>query len=296
MSPPLITVFTPTYNRAYKLPTLYESLKRQTCKDFEWLVIDDGSTDNTEMLVKEWSARNNDFIIRYYKKMNGGKPRAINDAVHLADTPYLFIIDSDDYLTDDIVAFLIEKSRLIEGKNDLVGIGILRGYSLSNPYTHVHFKEHVIASNLERSLYNLNVDCNELYKIDILKQFPFQVWEEENFSPEEIVLNEMALNGYKLIWFDKVGVIAEYLEDGMTRGAWNLLKRNPMGYAMLYNHKLKHSKGIYNKIYNNIQLIALSILGHHPEYILKSNTPVICLLCIPLGIALSIRRALQFRR
>src|SRR5690606_8327144 len=99
----MITIFTATYNRAYTLPTLYNSLLRQINFDFEWLIIDDGSTDNTEKLVKDWSTRNNPFKIRYIKNRNGGKPRAINKAVELANTPYLFILDSDDYLTDDAV-------------------------------------------------------------------------------------------------------------------------------------------------------------------------------------------------
>ena len=96
-----ITVFTPTYNRAYILSQLYQSLQRQTYKDFEWLIVDDGSVDDTESLVSNWLNDNNEFPIRYYKKENGGKCRAINYGVELARGRLFFNVDSDDYLTDD---------------------------------------------------------------------------------------------------------------------------------------------------------------------------------------------------
>lgn len=96
----MITVFTPSYNRAYCLPRLYISLKTQTYIDFEWLIIDDGSFDDTEQLVREWLQTPMSFI-RYYKQENGGKHRAINRAVALAKGDLFFIVDSDDYLPSD---------------------------------------------------------------------------------------------------------------------------------------------------------------------------------------------------
>lgn len=75
---PYFTVFTPTYNRGYTLSRLYESLKSQGTTDFEWMIVDDGSTDNTYQLVEKWIQEEKNFSIRYLKKENGGKPRAIN--------------------------------------------------------------------------------------------------------------------------------------------------------------------------------------------------------------------------
>ena len=94
----MITVFTPTYNRAYTLVDLYESLLHQTCFDFEWLIVDDGSTDETEEFVKDW-LDNGKFDVRYFKKLNGGKPSAINYGLQLAQGEYFWIIDSDDTAT-----------------------------------------------------------------------------------------------------------------------------------------------------------------------------------------------------
>ena len=98
-----ITVFTPTYNRAYTLERLYKSLLNQTSYDFEWLIVDDGSTDNTSELIKSFQ-NNQLFDVRYYKQGNGGKHVAINKGVELAEGELFFIVDSDDYLTDDAIA------------------------------------------------------------------------------------------------------------------------------------------------------------------------------------------------
>ena len=100
---PFFTIFTPTYNRAYILPQLYQSLCMQTCKDFEWLIIDDGSTDNTYSLVEDWINKCKQFSIRYYAKENAGKPRAINDGVKKAKGKYFFMVDSDDRLKPDAI-------------------------------------------------------------------------------------------------------------------------------------------------------------------------------------------------
>ena len=96
-----ITLFTPTYNRAYIIDNLYQSIKRQTFRDFEWIIFDDGSNDNTEELINKWILDNNDFPIVYLKGKNGGKCRATNRALEIARGEIFFTIDSDDYLTDD---------------------------------------------------------------------------------------------------------------------------------------------------------------------------------------------------
>ena len=98
-----ITVFTPTYNRAYIIEDLYRSLQRQTYRDFEWLVVDDGSADNTKELFERWQQEYNPFPIRYVRQENGGKCRAINRGLELAEGRLFLNVDSDDYLTDDAI-------------------------------------------------------------------------------------------------------------------------------------------------------------------------------------------------
>ncbi|QBO58361.1 glycosyltransferase family 2 protein [Chryseobacterium salivictor] len=292
-----ITVFTTTYNRAYILPNLYHSLLRQQTNDFEWLVIDDGSTDETAQLVAGWVA-DGPFPIRYFKTENGGKPRAINKAVELANTPYLFIIDSDDYLTDDVIPFFLSELQDFVRKPELVGLGIMRGNNPHQPLGSPRFgdQDFIDAPHLERNKYGLNFDCNELYKIEILRQFPFRVWEGELFSPEEIVLYEMDLHGYKVRWYNKVGVISEYLEDGLTVNAFSLLKKNPMGYAMSFNHQLKYKKTFKERFTSAYLMICYTLLGKNIFYLAESNDKLMTVLAFPVGVLVSVRRWWQFRK
>ncbi len=291
-----ITVFTPTYNRAYILHQLYESLRRQNNFDFEWLIIDDGSTDNTEELVKQWIDSKDPFKIRYYKTANGGKPRAINKALELVQCPYIFIIDSDDYFTDDTLAFLLEKVKELEEDRELVGIGVLRGFNEREAFGKANFSNNIFidANNLEREKFGLNFECNELYKTEILKKYPFVVWEGETFSPEEIVLNEIALQGYKVRWYNKIGVISEYLEDGLTINSFGLIQKNPMGYAMLFNHQLKYKKDFKEKFIAAYLMICYSVIGKNLSYILRSNSLFVTFLSFPIGLLVACRRKKQF--
>lgn len=297
---PLITVFTPTFNREYIIQNLYNSLKKQTYKDFEWVVIDDGSFDNTKSLFNKFlSDKNRDFDITYVYKENGGKPRAINDGLEIAKGRYFFMVDSDDYLLDDAIEKIVKWIKEIDDIQNIVGVGAAKGFPnheyIKGVSPRVNSYGYVDATNLERHKYDLDADMCEAYKTDILRKYPFKVWPEENFAPEEMTLNDMALDGYKIRWHSDIIYICDYLDDGLTKGAFNLLKKNPMGYAMLYNHKLKYSEGFKEKIYNSTQMIALSLIGKNANYILKSNSLLYTLLSIPLGIIIYFRRKGQFK-
>lgn len=117
-----ITVFTPTYNRGYIIEKLYRSLQRQTFQDFEWVVMDDGSTDNTEEIFESWMQEDNRFPIRYYKQENGGKCRAINRGLDLAKGELFFIMDSDDYLTDNALERIVYWESTIAGQQNYAGV------------------------------------------------------------------------------------------------------------------------------------------------------------------------------
>lgn len=290
-----ISIFTPTFNRAYILPKLKESLLRQDCFDFEWLIVDDGSTDETKDLVGSWCNEPLPFTINYYRTTNEGKPRAINKACCLAQSEWLFIIDSDDYLVDNVIGYILDKIAEVKDDDSFVGIGLLRGHHEDTPLSNVSFDNYVDATNLERPAYGLDFDCNEAYKVSVLRKYPFIVWSGELFTPEEVVLNEMSLHGYKLRWYNKVGVISEYLEDGLTKGSDRLVKNNPMGYAMCYNHKLKYTKGLKKRFYYVCQFISQCFLGGNPSYIRKCNAIALTLIALPLGFAIFLRRKIQYR-
>lgn len=297
----LITVFTPTYNRGYIIENLYRSLQKQNNFEFEWLVIDDGSEDNTEVLFNKWIKEKNNFEIRYKKVSNGGKCRAINKAVKEARGRYLFIVDSDDFLTEDAILKLKKWILEIDDDKKIVGVGAAKAFSNMKYIKGVEPNiddtlGYLDATNIERSKYNLDADMCEAYKIEIIKRFPFKVWKGEKFVPEETVFNEISLQGYKVRWHKDIIYICDYLDDGLTKGSWSLLKSNPMGYAMMYNHKLKYTKGISNRFNYACQFIALSIIGKEYGYIFKSNAKILTMISLPFGILLSIRRSFQFKK
>lgn len=289
-----LTILTATYNRAHLLPDLYQSLCRQTCKGFIWVVVDDGSQDGTSDLVKDWMKQDNGFRIELYTQPNGGKDRAVNNGVLHVTTPYTMIMDSDDYLTDDAVGFLLKALAGISGLKALAGISGLRGESEVKALNRME-GEWVDASNLERKALGIDRDCCEVYRTDLLRSHPFEVWEGEKFTPEEVVWNQLALEGYKLRWFNKVTCIVRYQEGGLTLDSWGLFKKNPMGYAMMFNHRLFYSYSFRERINNILQFICCCYVGNNLNYISHSNNKLLTYLLLPLGIALGVRRKKQIK-
>lgn len=289
------TIFTPTYNRAHTLPMLKTSLEKQDVCGFEWLIIDDGSVDETQDIVEEWKKEDLPFDIHYHKVTNGGKPRAINKACSLAMSEWMYIVDSDDQLVPNTLGYVVDKIAEIADDASFVGVGFLRGHKDGIPLGIVLFEDYVDATNLQRRDYGLDFDCNEIYRVSVLRKFPFVVWKNEKFSPEEIVLNEMALHGYKLRWYNKICVYSEYLEDGMTKGASDLVRNNPMGYAMMFNHRLKYSRELSDMFMNACQFIALCFCSGCISYVAKCNKPWVAVLAMPVGVLLGIRRYQQFK-
>lgn len=297
---PLISIHTATYNRAYILEQAYRSLQSQTCFDFEWIISDDASEDNTEELVRKWQAEDNNFDIIYEKVSHGGKCRAINSGMKIAKGRYFFILDSDDYLTPDAVQSIRDAIPQVDVDDTYVGVGFLRLTQNFTPikgvYPDVNANGYIDCTNLERKCYNLDADMCEAYKIEILKRYPFPSWTGEIFAPEQLTMDAMAMDGYKLRWFNKGIYICEYQPDGLTKGAWNLQKKNKMGYAMLANQQLLYRKGFVNLFRTAAEHIVLSLLGKNPGYILKTNKWWLTLLAIPYALPLTIRRAIQFTK
>ncbi|TXC92361.1 glycosyltransferase family 2 protein [Metabacillus litoralis] len=237
-----ITVFTPTYNRAFIIEKLYRSLQQQTYTNFEWLVIDDGSMDSTEELFKLWTKDNNSFSIRYFKVENGGKHRAINKATDLAKGDLFFIVDSDDYLIDDALESIIEWEKTIENSEFFCGISGNRGKSRSD-YIGTSFNgEYIDASSLERNKCNITGDKAEVFYTNIIKNYKFDEIEGENFITEATVWDRLAYDGYKIRWFNKTIYICDYLEDGLTNNMERIFSNNPTGTAIYIKQQIKYYK------------------------------------------------------
>lgn len=242
-----ITVFTPTYNRAYCLDKLYNSLCRQTLYDFEWLIVDDDSTDETEKLIRSFERRNNPFRIRYYKMKHGGKHRAINYALNFARGRYFFIVDSDDYLLDNAIEKVVQWIHDISNKRMYAGVAGLKIHPNGNICGWDYDKEYVEneyhdVNNFERDRYNLLGDKAEVYKTRILRKFPFPEFKGEYFVTEAVCWDAIASKGYKLRWVNSPIYVCEYLDDGLTKTGANEIKGhldNYKGFCYYIGQSLK---------------------------------------------------------
>ena len=291
----LITVVTASYNRAHLLVDLYNSLCRQTTFLFDWIVVDDGSTDETARLVQDWILSMPPFDIRLVHKENEGKNKAINDAVLLVSTPFAMIVDSDDYLVDYAISFLSAAAAKSLKDETLAGVAGMRGNRPdSDPCLSLDLGIH--ANNLERRMYHLEKDANEVYKTALLRSHPFDVWPGERFVPEETVWNQLALEGYSLMWYPLTTCVVRYQDEGMTCRSWAMLKNNPMGYAKLFNQRLvlPTSSSCSSLLYNTLQFVSCCFLGRNANYLFRCNRLLLALLLVVPGWLLSRRRKKQF--
>ena len=258
MSKYKVTVFTPTYNRAYTLNQLFESLKQQTVYDFEWLIVDDGSTDGTSALIDSFQ-NNQLFDVRYYKQENSGKHVAINNGVDLAEGELFFIVDSDDYLTDDAIEKIISWSSTLPSDDDYAGISGNRGYSVNELIGTTFSGEYIDATALEREKNLITGDKAEVFFTRVLRKYKFPVFENEKFMTENVVWYAIAADGYKIRWFNEIIYITEYLPDGLTHKYNKLLATNPKGFAVSTNQKIKlfnlSKKQIYAEYFNYFQTV-----------------------------------------
>lgn len=298
---PTLTIFTATYNRGHLIQKLYESLLRQKNFDFEWLVVDDGSEDGTPELFEEILLKDNPFKVRYYKQGNKGLISALNRGIQLARGQFLSKIDSDDYLAAEYSSNVLCWIDEIRAQEDIYGVGGLRVNQKNEPlagsWPMIDENGYVDASDIERKNYNLDADMSEAWRVDILRQYPFSVWPGEKFAPEQITFFKIALDGYKIRWRSVPIQICEYQEGGLTRGAFNLQKNNPMGYAMMYNQLLDlPNNSFIVKLKNAIQMFAMSFVGKHPLYGFKRRHLGYRVLALIPGFLLSIRRYYQYNK
>lgn len=216
----MITVFTPTYNRAYILRQLYDSLCRQANKNFEWLIVDDGSTDNTKELISSFIT-DNKILIRYFWQVNGGKHSAINLGVKEANGDLFFIVDSDDYILDNAIELIEKEFKAIEHDDRFCGIsgkcqrpdGRMIGNKQAKRVVDTTFLDffYVINTNI--------YDCADIYKTAILRKYPFPIIDGEKFVAEGIVWNKISNDGYLLRFINEPYTVCEYRDDGLSKAS-----------------------------------------------------------------------------
>ena len=236
-----ITVFTPTYNRAYIIENLYRSLQRQTSTDFEWLVVDDGSADGTEVLFQQWMTEDNPFPIRYYKKENGGKCRAINLGLELAQGRLFFNVDSDDYLTEDAIEKILRWEAELPRDQKFCAVagnlGTAPGVTPNTPLPGNYFDGNAFDRygiiDGERAI---------AFYTDIHRKYVYPDCPGEKFMTEAVTWNRMAADGYKIRYYNDIIWIYEYKDDGLTNAGYRLFLENPQGTGIFFREKAKFLK------------------------------------------------------
>ena len=292
MSRSFITIFTPTYNRVHTLPKLWKSLSNQTSKNFEWLIVDDGSTDNTQQVVEQW-IRYATFPIRYHYQQNAGKMAAHNKGVKLANGELFVCIDSDDYISNDCVELIENEWTLWEQRDDIAGIlaykRLINGHNM--PFPNID-----CLSMLELHKSGFTGDTTIIIRTDVFKQYPFPILKGEKFILEGYVYNQISQN-YKMRIFPQYLTICEYMPDGYSNNIIKLQKNYPGGWALCAQQSYGYSSKLSEKIKNMARFIAFSRqFGYSSKRIIKdSPNKVICILCYPLGIYVDLKKRIAYK-
>ena len=243
-----VTVFTPTYNRAYILGDLYHSLQRQTCMDFEWLIVDDGSADDTKALVASWQGEKNPFPIRYVYQENGGKCRAINRGLKEADGRLFFTVDSDDYLTDDAIEKVIRWDGELPQDGHFCGYVGNRGTTPTQTPNRLFPGGYLDGTALDR--YD-QVDGERafVFYTEIHRKYLYPEFPGEKFLTEAVTWDLMAHDGYKMRFYNDIIWIWEYKDDGLTRAGYRVFLENPQGTGLFFRQKAEFLHySLWNKL------------------------------------------------
>ena len=247
-----VTIFTPTYNRGYTLGRLHESIRAQKGCDFEWVIVDDGSTDNTEELVQHWQTQDADlFNIRYFKQANAGKHVAWNKGLQEAKGEIFFPVDSDDYLTPDALQCISRMVATVSPQDKIIavsGTGSFPGGKLTGGVLHSSDCRYIDYSSIDRRSKGITGDLAEAFFTEKLRAYPFPSFDDEKFVPEAVIFNRFSNDGFLIRGFADPLYCCEYLDDGYTKNVNRLLIVNWKGYSLYIKELLKSPTSLKAKI------------------------------------------------
>lgn len=273
-----LTIFTPTYNRGYIINKLYESLCEQTDKDFVWLLVDDGSTDNTKDLVDNW-IQEGIIDIQYYIQENVGKSSAHNLGVQKTNTELFCCVDSDDIVTKDSVA---EIKKYASKYSKEIGLVFKRGFDKNRSITTWN-QELIKASLFEAEKnYGLKGDTMLVFKTSIVKKYSFPIFENEKFVPENYLYDCLAKEG-DLVFINKILYICEYLPDGYTTNMRKVIATNPKGYRAYIEKRIPMNKSYSQKWKDSIRYVAIQFVINWKGIIKNSPDKLFTFLALPFG-------------
>ena len=244
------TIFTPTFNRKELLEKLYKSLQKQTYKDFEWLIVDDGSADGTKEKAEEFLSEKK-LDIKYYFKENGGKQRAYNFATDKANGELFICLDSDDEYVENGLETILKYWKKYEKNSNIAGMGYLSTYPNREVIGSSFPEKEVISTQFDiYNKYGVKGDKGLMFRTEIIKKYKFPVFDDEKFITEAVVYNRIC-EKYKMVYVNEKIEIKEYQEDGLTAKYNNLLLRNPKGQALYHNEINFQNLSFKQKIINN---------------------------------------------
>ena len=278
------TVFTPTFNRKELLEKLYKSLQKQTFKDFEWLIVDDGSTDGTKEKVKKFLCEKK-LDIKYYFKENGGKQRAYNFATEKANGELFICLDSDDEYVENGLEIILKYWKKYEKNADIAGMGYLSTYPNGGIIGSSFPEKEMISTQFEiYNKYGVKGDKGIMFRTEIIKKYKFPVFEDEKFITEAVVYNRIC-EKYKMVYVNEKIEIKEYQEDGLTAKYNNLLLKNPKGQALYHNEINSQKLTFKQKILNNaVYYKFCKVAGYKFGKIFKeSKNKLFLIFAIPVG-------------
>lgn len=269
----LLTIITPTYNRCQLLKECYLSLKNQTNKNFQWLVVDDGSTDNTESVVKAFKEQETDFFIDYVYKKNGGKHTALNVSHPFIKGKYVVILDSDDKLVDSAVEIILGQWKKYENNSSVGQVIFLKGYSENEPICYVKNENMVLDTLSEPRIGVTGRDCCDTYRTSIFTKYKFPEFEGEKFIGEGAAFFFIELES-KGVYVNQVLYICSYRDDGLTKAGRKMRIQNPLGgmyNSRVHMHKRlpikkRIKKGILYNCYSKFAHISFTKAINENEY------------------------------
>lgn len=278
----IITVFTPTFNRAYCLNKCYESLARQTSKDFLWLIIDDGSTDNTKELVNSW-IKENKISIRYHYQENQGMHGAHNTAYELIDTELNVCIDSDDYMPDDAVEKIVSFWKKY-GSDKVAGIAALDSFT-NGEVIGTYLPSDVKTSTHYNLYYKYGVkgDKKLVYRSELTRQYPYPLFQGEKYVNLAYKYS-MLDKSYEMLLMNEVVCCVEYLSDGSSKNMLKQYRRNPKGFAFsrIETMKLPFVSTSF-KFRQAVHLVSSSMIIGSWRFIKETPCKLLTLLALPFG-------------
>ncbi|AQX08204.1 glycosyltransferase family A protein [Elizabethkingia ursingii] len=253
------TVFTASFNRAHTIIRTYNSLVNQSFKDFEWLIVDDGSTDNTDQTVSGF-IKKNEIDITYIKKNNGGKHTAWNIGLDNAKGDFFIILDADDFFLEDTLFIFHKYYKKIVNNDSIAGITGLCIDTDDNIVGNKYPFNELIGKPLEiNSKYNIYGDKCGGYKTKLVRHIKFPIFEDEKFITEGILINRIS-KYFNNLFINEILCGVEYQEQGLSSNSLKLRVQNIKGTLLYYTEAYKdYSFGFQSKYKNLINLLRFKL-------------------------------------